>query len=241
MDSVNPESPPPVTTPTSGRTSGSRVSSARRRAGTVLAVVVLAVLGLTLWQTWDYWRPEGDDDATPFRGARGGAPGFGAMPPGGFAAGQAGGGPDSQAPRRQLHERIRAALAADDEEWAKIEPKLERVTSIQDRLRPPAGGLTPPPFGGPAFPVGGPRPADPVAAPGGAGGRDSGDVAETTAMLRAAVEDEHTSPEALAANLAAARAARAKLMAELKTAQVALRQQVTPRQEAVLVTFGVLE
>jgi hypothetical protein len=60
-------------------------------------------------------------------------------------------------------------------------------------------------------------------------------------MLQSAIEDEQTTPQALAANLAAARAARSTLQAELKAAQEELRKSVNPRQEAALVTLGVLE
>ena len=238
MESTNPDARRPEST----RVDRGAVSPARRRTGAVLAFVVLAVLGLVLWQTWDYWRP--DDDAAPaFRG-----PG-GAQPRGGFAGGPPPGQADPARMSRLFHDRIRSAMVASDEEWAKIQPKVEKVTSIQDRLRPgPGGMMAPPPFGGPPGTLsGGPSPGagaadpDPIAASGRAGGPDGDDVAEKTSMLRAAIEDEHTPPEALAANLAAARAARAKLAAELKTAQEDLRQQVTPRQEAILVTFGVLE
>ena len=230
MESTNPRATTPPADSTHAR--GTRVSAARRRAGALLAVVVLAALALVLWQTWDYWRPaRDDDDRSAYRGPRGGGAGTfaGGPPPGAF---------DAQAMRRQLHDRIRTALAAGDEEWARIEPKLERVTSIQERLRPVPAGMAPPPFGGQRGvpPVAAPAPPpNPLAASG------SDDLAEKSAMLRNAVEDEHTSPEALAANLAAARAARTKLVAELKSAQDNLRQQVTPRQEAILVTFGILD
>ena len=187
-----------------------QVSARRRRNGAIAAVAVFAVLGVIVWQTWEYWVP-GEPPTPPLPIA-----GPGAMPGGGM--------PSPQEMRRRAQEEIKAALAVNEEQWAKLQPKVERVTRLQEQLRPrgPMGR------GGP--------PAPPSTAP-----SDAADYAEKAEMLRQAVDDEQTTPEALAANVAAARAARKKLESELKAAQDDLRKDLAPRQEADLALRGVLD
>ena len=213
---MDPETTPSVSTDPSTPTprSHSGISPGRRRAGAVAAVIVAVVLPLVVWQTWGWW--ESDEEAM-FESAvadrRGGAPG-----------GPGGGTPDPQAMRRQFHERIRATLEVSDPEWASLQPKVERVTRLQEELRP-RGGMT----GPPGAPPTGQSPAD------------ASEYVEKTEMLRAAVDDEQVTEQALAANLSATRAARAKLRAELKAAQEDLRKGLTPKQEASLALLGVLD
>jgi hypothetical protein len=214
------------------------VSRQRRRAGAAAAVVVLIVLAVAVWQTWDYWRPE---DSTAVARGPGGDAGPPPPPPGGF-----GGPPSAQDARRRFHEQIKSSLGAGDEEWAKLRPGIEKVTQLQDQLRPPTGvgpGMGPPGMGvGPGMGMGpgagrgpGSQPAGEPGAPGGSG------FAKKSEMLRAAVADKETSPAALAANLAAAREERKQVQAELKAAQEDLRKLLTPKQEAVLTVQGVLD
>jgi len=202
--------------------SQSAISSRRRRNGVIALLAVFLVLGLILWQTWEYWLPQGEEAVVQSAPAPDGGP-----PPGGGR----GGFPNPQDARRRLHEDIKAALEADnDDAWEKLRPKVERVTDLQEQLRPRPGAAMRP---------GGPRP--PGDGAGVAGAAATSDFAEKTEMLRAAVDDDQTPPEALAANLSAARAARKKLEAELKTAQDDLRKDLNPRQEAALAALGVLD
>jgi hypothetical protein len=84
--------------------------------------------------------------------------------------------------------------------------------------------------------------------PGGGGDRDRGGdrggnrggSAESQA-LREAIEKDGTAPEEIKAKLAAVREQRKKAQGELEAAREELRKVLTVRQEAVLVTFGILE
>ena len=59
--------------------------------------------------------------------------------------------------------------------------------------------------------------------------------------MRAALENEGTSPETLKAKLTAVREVRKKSTAELADAREELRKVLTVRQEAMLVSYGILE
>jgi hypothetical protein len=187
--------------------------------------VVLITLAVVVWQTWEYWRPADPVAVAPGFDAAAGPP---PPPPVGF-----GGPPNAEDMRRRFQDQIKSSLAASDEEWAKLRPGIEKVTQLQDQLRPPMGmgpGMGPGMGRGPA-----PQPAGEPDAPGGS------EFAEKSKKLRAAVADKQTSPDALAANLAAAREARKQAQAELKAAQEDLRKLLTPKQEAVLALRGVLD
>jgi hypothetical protein len=198
-----------------------KVGAGRRRNAAIAAVVVLATLAVVVWQTWEYWMPP-DEAMTQIPPANDSAGRPGA-PPGGFGGPPGGGMPGPDEMRRRFSDQVKSALAASDAEWETLRPKVERVTQIQDQLRP-RPGFGP---GGPA-----PQPGSPS---------DAADFSEKTEMLRAAVDDEKTTPDALAANLSAARESKKKLEAELKSAREDLRKQLTPRQEAALAVLGVLD
>ena len=212
MDTETPQRIPGDPQP-STRPSRRKISPGRRRAGLVAALIVAVVLPLVVWQTWGWWK---SDEEAMFESAvadrRGGGP------PGGPGGGMS----DPQAIRRQFHDRIKAALEVSEPEWANLQPKVERVTRIQEELRPRGGMMGPP------------------GAPPGAQA-DASEYTEKAELLRAAVEDEQITEQALAANLSAARAARVKLQAELKAAQDDLRKGLTPKQEASLALLGVLD
>ena len=111
--------------------------------------------------------------------------------------------------------------------WAVLQPLIEKVTTKQ---RESFGG-----FGG--FGRGGDR--------GGRGGdgnntSDRPGAAERAA-LRTALESESTPADDLKAKLEALRASRKKIAAELAAAREDLKKVVTVRQEAVLVSMGILE
>ena len=59
--------------------------------------------------------------------------------------------------------------------------------------------------------------------------------------LRTALESDSTTPEDIKAKLAAVRAARKKADADIAAARADLLKVVTVRQEAVLVSMGILE
>jgi len=59
--------------------------------------------------------------------------------------------------------------------------------------------------------------------------------------LQQALDDPATTPAAYAVRIAALRQARSITQVKLKKAQADLRRRVTPLQEAVLITIGLLD
>jgi hypothetical protein len=125
---------------------------------------------------------------------------------------------------------IKERLGASDDEWKVLQPKLEKVMTAQREGRAGFG------FGG----GGGRR---------GGGGNGGGDQPQqpTTAVgtasqdLNKALESKDTPAEEIAKKLTALREAREKAKADTAAAQKELKEILTPRQEAVLVTMGMLD
>jgi hypothetical protein len=123
---------------------------------------------------------------------------------------------------------IKERLGASDDEWKVISPKVEKVMTAQRDARG-GGGFG---FGG----RGGRR--------GGGGGGDQQPTTETgkaSADLQAALENKDTPADEIAKKLAAFREARDKGRAALQASQKELKEILTQRQEAVMVSMGMLE
>lgn len=122
----------------------------------------------------------------------------------------------------QMQERwttsMKEQMGATDEEWRAIQPKLEKIMSIQRDMRTGFRGWR-----------------------GSESDEPQTDVAKAMAGLRATVEDKNASSDTVSKRLTAFREARDKAREEVKTLQKELKEQVNPRQEAVLVLNGVLE
>ena len=131
--------------------------------------------------------------------------------------------------RTRMEERVKTSLKVTDDEWKVLQPLIEKVqTKQRDSMMGRFGG-----FGGGRGPGGG--------GPGGGGpGGDRPGSAESQA-LRTALDGESTSADDIKAKLAAVRDQRKKAAAELTAARADLQKVVTVRQEAVLVSMGVLE
>jgi Spy/CpxP family protein refolding chaperone len=159
--------------------------------------------------------PNPDPNARPDRGGRGNPEDF----------------------RQRMNERLKSSLKVTDDEWAAIQPLIEKV---QAKQREAMGGR----FGG----FGGRGPGGDRGPGGGGpgGGGPGGDqsarpgAAESDA-LRKSLENESTSPEELKTKLSAVREQRKKSAAELAAAREDLRKVLTVRQEAALVAAGILE
>jgi Spy/CpxP family protein refolding chaperone len=133
--------------------------------------------------------------------------------------------------RQRMNERLKTSLKATDEEWSVLQPLIEKVQAKQrEAVSGRFGG-----FGGRGGPGGG---GDRDR--GGDRGGNRGGSAESQA-LREAIEKDGTAPEEIKAKLAAVREQRKKAQGELEAAREELRKVLTVRQEAVLVTFGILE
>ncbi len=128
--------------------------------------------------------------------------------------------------RQRMNERLKTSLKASDEEWTVIQPLLEKVTTKQ---RESMGSR----FGGGR----GGR--------GGNGGNDQGGSRSASASageaLRTALESESTTPADIKAKLAAVREARKQSATELAAARDELSKVLSVRQEAALVSMGILE
>ena len=107
------------------------VNPARRRVTNLLAIVVVAVLAVAVWQSWDFWR-----EAAGFQDRRSARHGRGFYPPGGYYASRGAMGElEADELDWELRERVIAALEISDEaEWARIEPKVRAVVRLQEQL-----------------------------------------------------------------------------------------------------------
>ena len=127
---------------------------------------------------------------------------------------------------QRMNDRLKASLKVTDEEWNVLKPLIEKVQTAQREAGAGRG------FGG----RGG--------GPGGGGDNNTPDTrpgaAESNA-LRTALESDSTSADDIKAKLAALRAVRKKGAADLAVAREDLKKVVTVRQEAVLVSMGMLE
>lgn len=139
--------------------------------------------------------------------------------------------------RQRMSDRMKTTLGVSDEEWTVLQPRIEKVTTLQREGR--AGGMMGMMGGrgrgrgGPGGPEGEARPAAPE-------GPQSA-VAKASTELRTALADESASPETIKSKLDAYRAARKKNQEELSQAQSDLRELLNAKQEAHLVMMGLLD
>jgi hypothetical protein len=145
--------------------------------------------------------------------------------------------------RARMEERVKTSLKVTDDEWKVLQPLIEKVQTAQRESFAGRfggfggrGGGRP---GGDGATAGAGAPATGAPAAGG-GGRQRGGSEESQA-LRAALESDSSTPEDIKAKLAAVRASRKKAEADLAAARAELQKVVTVRQEAVLVSMGMLE
>ena len=147
----------------------------------------------------------------------------GANNPGG-GRGRGGPGGNMQDFMQRMNDRLKESLKVTDEEWTVLKPLIEKVQTAQREAGAGRG------FGGRGGPGGGDN-QPPDTRPG----------AAESAALRTALESTSTSADDLKAKLAAVRAVRKKGAADLAVAREELKKVVTVRQEAVLVSMGILE
>ena len=135
-----------------------------------------------------------------------------------------GGGDRIEQFRQRMNEFLKTALKVSDEQWAVIQPLLEKVQHKQREALGARFGM----FGGRRG--GADRPNSP--------GRPSMPEADA---LKAALESEAASPADIKTKLEALRESRKKAATELEQAREDLRKVLTQRQEATLVLAGILE
>jgi len=169
-----------------------------------------------------------------------GSPGA-APAPTAAAAPQAPGGGGNADFRQRMNDRLKGALKASDDEWAVIQPLLEKVQTAQRAMM--AGRLVGlggawRRGGGGGNEGGGGAGSTPGASPAYRPSRYTSPEAEA---LRAALESDSASPEEIKEKLQALRDARKKAATNLEAAREDLRKVLTLRQEATLVQMGILE
>jgi len=132
--------------------------------------------------------------------------------------------------RERMMTAIKERMGATDDEWKVLQPKIEKVQTAQRNAR--GGGFG---FGGGGR--GGNRGGgDAAAAP-----ENQSAAAKASSELRTTLENKDASADDIKAKLAALREAREKGKAEVAAAQKELKEVLTQRQEAVLVTMGMLD
>jgi hypothetical protein len=146
-------------------------------------------------------------------------------------------------------DQIKTSLGASDEDFTALQPKIEQVMTLQRQANAGMGGRGG--QGGPGGPGGGPGgpgggPGGPGGGPGGPGGGNQptgtpSAVQAAVQALRETLNNNDAKPDEIKAKLDALRAARAQARQNLTKAQEDLRSVLTQRQEAVLVTMGLLE
>jgi len=165
--------------------------------------------------------------------------------------GQRGGGQFQFDPARmaemqqRMMERWKETLGADDEAWKVIQPRLTKMMEL-NRQQGMGGGRGMMPFGmrgrggdqGPGGRGGqqGDRPRFP-----GQENRTPSEVEKAAEALNTTLENQSASADEIKQRLTALRAAREKAKTELAKAQQDLRQILTLRQEALLVSSGMLD
>lgn len=193
-------------------------------------------------------------DASPSPAAASGTTGT-ATPATAPAAGGGGGNPNFY---QRMNDRLKTALQASDDEWAIIQPLLEKVQTAQRATMAGRfggfGGGRRGGFGGNGGGNGGNGGGyggngggnGPNGGNGGQGGGTQGnrparfDSPEAEA-LRTALASDSTSPDEIKAKLQALRDARKKAAGDLEQARQDLTKVLTLRQEATLVQMGILD
>ena len=135
---------------------------------------------------------------------------------------------------KQREKRLQEELGATDEEWKALGPKIEKVRTLSRLVGEDAG------VGGmPGGPGGMPgramftRNLDPNAKP--------AEIETKSQALQTLLSDKQAKPEAVATALKAYRDARGKTLQDLAKARQELKDLLTVRQEAQLVTMAILE
>jgi hypothetical protein len=147
-------------------------------------------------------------------------------------AGGGGGRMDPGQWRERRMNEIKEQMGATDDEWQVLAPKVEKVMTAQREIMSAA-------FGGRGFGRG-PGGGGP-GGPGGGGDQPQTPVVKAASELRTVLENKDASADQINEKLGALRAARKQAQADLEAAQKDLKEVLTPRQEAVLVSRSMLD
>jgi peptidoglycan hydrolase CwlO-like protein len=129
-------------------------------------------------------------------------------------------------------DRMKQALGASDDEWKVLQPRIEKVQTLSRQTRGGGMGFMMGGRGGPQRGGPGDRPQS---------DRPQSEVEKKSEALQKVLDNKEAKVEEIKTALTALREARAKARAELETAQKELREVITVRQEAQLVTLALLD
>ena len=142
--------------------------------------------------------------------------------------GQQRGNFDPAQARERYLTQIKEQLGASDEEWKALQPKVEKVLNAQRDNRRGGGNRG----------VGRNRNNNAQQTN---NAQPTSEVATAADELRKAVDDKAATAEDINKKLTTLREAREKAKSELTTAQKELRELLSARQEAILVSSGLLD
>lgn len=150
--------------------------------------------------------------------------------------------------RKRAADQQRERLGATEEEWKVLQPRIEKVQTLQRQASGGMRGMMG--FGGFGGRTRGTRGSDAAATPAATTPRaptnrdgtprEQTDIEKKTAALSEVLRKEAPTPAEITTALTALRAARAKVQQGLAQARKELQEVVTPRQEAMLVLMGML-
>jgi hypothetical protein len=148
--------------------------------------------------------------------------------------------------RQRMNDRIKAELKASDDEWAVIQPLLEKVQTAQMATMTGRFGFGGGRHGGrgPGGPGGSPGADGASPSPNGGNGGENRPPRPTSPeadALKAALASDATSSDEIKTKLQALRDARKKAQDNLEDARENLKKVLTLRQEATLVQMGLLD
>jgi hypothetical protein len=139
---------------------------------------------------------------------------------------------DPAAMRTRMLDALKDRLGATDDEFAAIQPKLEKVMQLN---RDVSGGGMRGMFGGGRRNRGGENGGTPTAA-----ATEQSAVQKASADLQTTLDNKDATPADIKTKLDAFRAAKAQAKDDLAAAQKDLQSLLTQRQEAILVQMGML-
>jgi len=140
--------------------------------------------------------------------------------------------------QRMMIERMKEQLGASDEEWKVIQPRLQKVIELNRQVNARGRGMMlggPGGFGGRGR-AGGQRAGQDT----GRAQREPSAVEKATDDLQEALSSKTATSEQIKEKLTALRKAKEKASKDLAAAQNELKQNLTVKQEAILVLSGYL-
>jgi hypothetical protein len=139
--------------------------------------------------------------------------------------------------RQRMMDTLKERLGASDDEFAAIQPKLEKVLDLQRDVN---GGGMRAMFGGGRRNRGGGEGGGATPAAPATGGATPSAVQAASTDLQTTLDNKDAKPDEIKAKLDAFRDAKSKAKDDLTSAQKDLESVLTQRQEAMLVMMGLL-